>query len=151
MNEYYAQARQLNLFTIGLNEATSYDLFVAAFSKWPLPDIEPLVGHSVFNPDLRGKKLPLHPIVENVLLGFARRWQGPADITDPVQVAARELLGEKVAWKVSTFKPIQRLQLNPNNVLNRSGFMFSGELEKFRNKPDSDRLAILAEFYQPLP
>jgi len=149
MMEYYASAGELNRFGISLNETTGLNLFVTALKMWPFSDTEPLVGHMAFNPEVRGKELPLHPIITNVLIGFARRWDGPADTTDPVQVAARELLGEKVAWSVAGFKPIKRLQRNQNNVLHHKDFLYTEELEKFRAKPASERLAILAEYYLP--
>ena len=86
--------------------------------------------------------------MENTLHAYARQWQ-QVDTTDPVQIAALELLGQAQNWEVKKIRLIKFFQLNPENMLNDREFLYSQKLLDFRAKPISERLAIVADIYLP--
>lgn len=151
--EYYQKTTEANKMELSMGETFDLKFWIESSQvnlpmlEWPLKNIPPTVGHLATNPAIRGNKLPMSPIIENTLQAYARQWQ-KVDLTDPVQVAALELLGQKQDWDVRKFKPIKFFKLNPENMLNDKESFFSKRLfEEFRPKPFSEKLAILADRY----
>lgn len=157
-DEYYEITGQANTMILLLQETLGFEDQWNALEpdRWPLKDIPPLVGHLASNPAIRGHKLPMHPVMEKTIRAYARQrwWQlcrRRVDRTDPVQVAALELLGQKQDWDVKKFRLINFFQLNPGNMLvnDKKGFYSHRLFEEFRPKPISERLAIAADYYLP--
>lgn len=157
-DEYYEKTFQANHMILLMGETVhSEDMNLkqdALIDHWPLKDIPPLIGHLATNPAIRGHKLPMHPAMEKVIRAYARQscwrrfWRRRADTTDPIQMAALELLGQAQDWDVSKFKLIKFFQLNPVNALNQSKSFYSHRLfEEFRRMSVSERLAFAADYY----
>ncbi len=151
--EYYQKITEANTMELSMGETLDPEFWIKSSQvnlpmlKWPLKNIPPMVGHMATNPAIRGNKLPMSRIIENTLLAYARQWH-KVDMTDPVQVVALELLGQKQNWDVRRFRLIKFFKLNPENMLNDKDSFFSDRLfNEFRPKPFSEKLAILADRY----
>lgn len=136
---------QGTMFSIATNETVSYENWIKAISiHWPLKGVIPMVGHMVTNPEIRGKKLPFHPVIELVLKDYAGQ---SVDLTNPLSVAARELLGEKLDWEIKKFESIPLCQINKKNFWHSTHYV-SKQTEDFRSTSFSNRLSVLAGFYE---
>lgn len=103
-------------FQIGLKSIDKLDdAGIIDSLRWPYPSIPPYVGNEVPNPDLRGRMLPYHLVAIKALLEFVKG--NATDVTDPILVAALELLGEKVEWNEKKFVPTPFFKVNPRHPL----------------------------------
>ena len=148
--EYDKYTPEANNFILFLNITHTAErpwLTTAMSTQWPLKNIPPMAGHLADNPAIRGHKLPMHPAIEGVLESYARLGSR-VDVTDAIQIAALEILGQAQSWDIRKFKVNGFAKKNAANFLAADHFFFDGRAQQFEKMPFREKLRVVGGLYE---